>query len=228
MAKIEQGHILEILDRFKDSDFGEHNMMIYPDLNALREIYSKLCKLALANNEAVFILLHYLTRADIRAYLRKLDIDIYRYEKHERSLLILDSAEDYFGSAADFLFYLNIINKSALSRNKRGISIFIDMGSHYYRHRVSNHTHKGIDSLLEYEESLPTTLNLNVKILCLYHLKDFEILKANHKEHLLRIHFKRYKVITDFNHYDKKSDNNFNSMLLNITYFSQFNNNIVE
>jgi hypothetical protein len=201
MVKIEEGHVLEILDKFKkQSDFGEHNIMIYPDLYTLREIYSRSCKTALANNEAVIMLLHYETREDVRAYLRELDIDLDRYEIQERSLLIIDSAHDYFGSVKDFLFYLNIMNANAIKRNKRGISILVDRGSHYYHHRIGNHQQKGIDLLLEYEESLSTKLNLNVKLLCLYHIKDFDILKvANQREYLLRIHFRRYKVVGDSN-----------------------------
>jgi hypothetical protein len=113
MIKIEQGHALEILDRFeKQSDFGEHNIMIYPDLYILREIYSRFCKTNLENNEAVMILSHYDTREVIRKYLRELQIDLDRYEKKERSLLIIDSAQDYLGSAKDFLFYLNIMKQT--------------------------------------------------------------------------------------------------------------------
>jgi hypothetical protein len=212
MAKIEQGHALEILDRFeKQSDFGEHNIMIYPDLYILREIYSRFCKTNLENNEAVMILSHYDTREVIRKYLRELPIDLDRYEKKERSLLIIDSAEDYFGSAKDFLFYLSIMNENAIRRSKRGILILVDMGSRYHQHR-SNYRQGGIDFLLEYEESLPTKLNLKVKLLCLYHTKDFDILEAaDRKQYLLKLHFRRYKVIANSNSNQdgNKADNDF-------------------
>ena len=114
---IEEGSILDILYKFKTQlSFGEHNILIYPDRYALRELYSRACKMALENNEAVMILLHYETRNDILTFLRGQDIDVYNYEKRERSLLIIDSAKDYFGSAKDFVFYLNVMNANASKR----------------------------------------------------------------------------------------------------------------
>ena len=48
ILNIEEGSLLEILDKFKkQSNFGEHNILIYPDRYALREIYSRACKIAL-------------------------------------------------------------------------------------------------------------------------------------------------------------------------------------
>lgn len=208
MLNIEEGSVLEILDKFKkQSNLGEHSILIYPDRYALREIYSRACKEALENNEAVIMLLHYETRDDVLTYLRELDIDVNRYEKKERSLLIIDSAKEYFGSAKDFLFYLSLMNANASRRNKRGIFVLLDVGFHYYHHRISSQEQRGINLLLEYEESLPAKLDLNVKILCLYHVKDFDILKqANQKEYLLKLHFRRYKVIEDSNSYGNAAD----------------------
>ena len=151
---IEEGSLLEILDKFKkQSNFGEHDILIYPDRNALREVNSRACKMALENNEAVIMLLHNETRDNVLTYLRKLGIDVYNYEKKERSLLIVDSAKDYFGTAKDFLFYLKLMNTNASRRNKRGILVLLDVGFHYYPHRISSH--RGIDLLMKYEESLP-------------------------------------------------------------------------
>ena len=207
MSSIEEGSVLEILDKFKkQSNFGEHDILIYPDRYALREVYSRACKMALENNEAVIMLLHYETRDNVLTYLRELGIDVYNYEKKERSLLIVDSAKDYFGTAKDFLFYLKLMNTNASRRNKRGILVLLDVGFHYYPHRISSQ--RGIDLLMEYEESIPAKLDLNVKILCLYPIKDFDILKQpDQKEYLLKLHFRRYKIKADPNPYDKASYN---------------------
>ena len=190
---IVEGSALDILDKLKkQSSFGEHSILIYPDRYALREVYSRACKLALENNEAVIMLLHYETRDDVLTYLRELDIDVYNHEKKERSLLIIDSAKDYFGSAKDFLFYLKLMNTNASKRNKRGILVLTDVGFHY---RISTQTWRGIDSLMEYEEVLPAKPDLNVRILCLYHVKDFDILKqTGQKEYLLKLHYRRYRI----------------------------------
>jgi hypothetical protein len=74
---VEEGSILDILDKFKKQlGFGEHNILIYPDRYALRELYSRACKMALENNEAVIILLHNETRNDILTFLQEQDIDV--------------------------------------------------------------------------------------------------------------------------------------------------------
>jgi hypothetical protein len=202
MLNIDEGSVLEILGKFKkQSNFGEHSILIYPDRYALQEVYSRACKMALENNEAVIMLLHYETRDNVLTYLRELGIDVYNYEKKERSLLIIDSAKDYFGSAKDFLFYLKLMNANVSRRNKRGILVLLDVGFHYYPHRISSQ--KGINLLMEYEESLPAKLNLNVKILCLYAIQDFDILtQTDQKEYLLRLHFRRYKIKANPNPYE--------------------------
>lgn len=201
MLKVEESNISGILEKFsKQSNFGEHNILIYPDRYTLRELYSHACKMALENNEVVVVLADYETRNDVLTYLKELDIDINRYEKKERSLLIIDSPNEYFGSATDFLFYMRAMNRNASRRNKRGISILLDAGFHFYRHRNNNQEQRGIDTLIEYEKCLPTQSDLDIKLLCLYHIKDFEVVEqANQKEHLLKLHFRRYKVITDYN-----------------------------
>jgi MEDS: MEthanogen/methylotroph, DcmR Sensory domain len=207
ILNIEEGSVLEILDKFKkQSNFGEHSILIYPDRYALREVYSRACKMALENNEAVIMLLHYETRDDVIAYLRELDIDVHNYEKKERSLLIINSAKDYFGSAKDFLFYLNLMNINASRRNKQGILVLMDVGFHYYHGQIRGQRQRGINSLMEYEELLPAKLHLNVKILCLYHVKDFDILnQVDQKEYLLKLHVRRYKIKEE---HDQASDHN--------------------
>lgn len=207
MLNIEEGSILEILGKFKkQSNLGEHSILIYPDRYALREVCSRACKMSLENNEAVIVLLHYESRDNVLTYLRELGIDVYNYEKKERSLLIIDSAKDYFGSAKDFLFYLKLMSANASRRNKRGILVLLDVGFHYYPHRISSQ--RGINLLMEYEESIPAKLDLNVKILCLYPIQDFDILKkADQKEYLLKLHFRRYKIRTDPKPYGKASNN---------------------
>jgi hypothetical protein len=211
ILNIEKGSVLDILDKFmKQLKFGEHSMLIYSDRYTLLEVYSRACKLALENNEAVIMLLHYETRDEVLTYLRELGIDVYKYEKKERSLLIIGSVKDYFGTAKDLLFYLKLMNENASRRNKRGILVLMDTGFHYNHPQINSQIQRGINSLMEYEELLPAKLDLNVKILCLYYIKDFDFFKqVDQKEYLLKLHFRRYKVKDDYNPYGKASDNNF-------------------
>jgi hypothetical protein len=204
LLNIVEGSVSDMLDKFKKQiSFGEHNILIYPDRHALRELYSRACKIALENNEAVILFLHYETRNDILAFLRDLNIDVYNYEKRERTLLIIDSAKEYFGSAKDFLFYLSIMNANASRRNKLGILVLMD------HPQISSQVQRRINSLMEYEELIPAKLDLNVKILCLYHIKNFDILEqVDEKEYLLRLHSRQYKVKDDRN-YHNPSENKF-------------------
>ena len=77
------GSVSDILDKFKEqSSFGEHSILIYPDRYALRDVYSRACKLALENNEAVIMLLHYERKDDVETHpiLCKLVGSILRWE----------------------------------------------------------------------------------------------------------------------------------------------------
>ncbi|MGC1132311.1 MAG: hypothetical protein WA941_05785 [Nitrososphaeraceae archaeon] len=104
--------------------------------------------------------------------------------------------------------------RNASRRNKWGILVLLDAGFHYHHHRISSQEQRGINLLMEYDESLPDKLDLNVKILCLYHIQDFNILKkADQKEYLLKLHFRRYKIRTDHNSYDRAADNKSLSVL---------------
>ena len=81
------------------------------------------------------------------------------------------------------------MNANASRRNKKGILVLMDVGFHYYHRRISSQIEKGINSLMEYEEVIPA----NVKILCLYNVKDFNILnQTDQKEYLFKLHFRRF------------------------------------
>jgi hypothetical protein len=57
-----RGNVFEITQQLAGIDYGEHVILIYPNLDSLREIYSQYCRDALENNKLVLLLTYYETK----------------------------------------------------------------------------------------------------------------------------------------------------------------------
>src|SRR4051812_23990457 len=115
----------EILDHLTHAEYGTHSILVYPNIETLRETYSRYAKMQLEdNNEIVLILPYYETADKVRKILSEgvvnniadgddsvvaaavngtknnRIIDVEKYEK-EGSLIIMDSVRGYFGSGND-------------------------------------------------------------------------------------------------------------------------------
>ena len=174
------------------SKYGVHSLVVYPDMNTLRRIYSYYAKIQLEdNNEIVLILPYYETAEMVRSVLSENHssnegniIDVRKYEK-EGSLMIIDSAEAYFASDTDLMSFIEKLTKQAQSSGKNGISVIADLASFSYFNRI--------DKLIEYEMSLPTKYDDNMKLkgFCFYHQEDFDRrLSEEEKQKLLEHHDK--------------------------------------
>jgi hypothetical protein len=141
----------------------------------LRQIYSGYINAQLEdNNEIVLILPYYETTEMVRSVLSGENdnskggsiIDVRKYEK-EGSLIIIDSVKAYFDSDTDLMSFVEKLSKQAQNSGKNGISVIADLASFYF--------YNGIDKLIEYEMSLPTKYDDNMKLkgFCLYHQEDF-------------------------------------------------------
>jgi hypothetical protein len=111
----------DVLEEMASSNYGEHNILIYPDKAALRDVYSCYCKLLFEYNntnnssngydEMVLLIPFYETVQGVKHTLRKrAGIDIEKYEK-DGSLAIIDSFEAYSRQSltiAHFDQYLSI------------------------------------------------------------------------------------------------------------------------
>src|SRR2546423_14011526 len=115
------GSYNDILDHLTHAEYGTHSILVYPDIETLRETYSRYAKSQLEdNNEIVLILPYYETADKVRKTLSEgvvnniadndddtaaavngtknnSIIDVARHEK-EGSLIIMDSVKGYFGS----------------------------------------------------------------------------------------------------------------------------------
>jgi hypothetical protein len=164
----------------------------------LRDIYSYHAKMQLEyNNEIVLILPYYETTEMVRSVLSGENknnqgsiIDVRKYEK-EGSLMIIDSVKAYFGSDTDLMSFIGRLSKQAQSSGKNGVSVIADLASFYYYDRI--------DKLIEYEMSLPTKYDDEMKLkgFCLYHQEDFDKrLSKEQKQKLLEHHGKSLMVVT--------------------------------
>jgi hypothetical protein len=182
-AKEIRGDVVEIAQQLGQIESGRHVVLVYPNLETLREIYSHYCRTALENNELVLLLTYYETAYSVRHTLTEVGIDVKRHEKERALMIIEDITKTYFGSGQDFLFFLNILNKQQVKRGKNGISVIADMGIFYH----FNDNDK--DALFRFERSLPAKFDIRLKRFCYYHIHDFDRLEEKEKQDLLEQHY---------------------------------------
>jgi KaiC/GvpD/RAD55 family RecA-like ATPase len=126
------GTSLESIEKIEKIGQGEHIIVTYPNLYALREIHSHYCGIALKNNELVLILTYYQTAECIRQTLRELDINVEKYEKENDLIIIEDSIDTHSGYKEDFLSLLKTLDKLQEKRGKKGLSVIADMGVFFH------------------------------------------------------------------------------------------------
>jgi hypothetical protein len=130
MAKpIIQASADDTLQYVLKSSYGEHNMLVYPHLDVLREIYSRYSKSQLERGKEIIVLLPTYENIDpVRRTLTDINIDVNKFEE-DGSLAIVDSVKGYFGSNPDILTTIEMLAKRAESQRSSGSSVISDMGS---------------------------------------------------------------------------------------------------
>jgi hypothetical protein len=188
----------DVLKQLRQAEFGAHYIIVYNDMMTLRRIYSGYIKAQLEDkNEIVLILPYYETTEMVRSILSGENdnsiggtiIDARKYEK-EGSLVIIDSAKAYFGSETVLMSLVEKLAKEAQSSGKNGISVVADLASFYYYNQI--------DKLIDYEMSLPTKYDDEMKLkgFCFYHQEDFDKrLSKEQKQKLLEHHGKNLMVV---------------------------------
>jgi hypothetical protein len=172
---------------------GSHQIVVYPELSILREIYSYFIHEQLENNEIVFMLPFYETVEDVKEVLTRFrDKNNRKINVAEHldagSLLILDSYEAFFNhewkndeltendeangdilvnNHGNIVSLMRIIQNQTKKLDKDGMTIILDMGCFFQN--------GGAEYILKYERSIPQIFkDSNFKQLCIYHQKDFE------------------------------------------------------
>jgi MEDS: MEthanogen/methylotroph, DcmR Sensory domain len=170
------------------AEYGAHYIIIYPDLDTLRELYFNYVHKQIGeNNEIVLINPFYETTDSVRQVLSQGNPGL-GVSKHEReeSLIIIDSLEEYFGKQPDMTFKRNLANH-AKEIGKNGLSILGDIGAYPHKSKYKE--------LVDYELSLSTKYDVPMKGFCLYHQKDFDNLSDEQKQKLVEHHGKAIKIM---------------------------------
>ena len=174
-----------IFQHMLQSNYREHNMLVYPSLNVLRDIYSRYCKSQLEKGkEIVVILPTYENISSVKRTLTDRGLDVSRFENDD-SLVIIDSVKGYLESNPDILSMFEMLAKRAEGEKGSGggCSVISDMGSFSFFNKEKE--------LLEYESSLPSWFNsMKCKAFCCYHQANFDRLSEEQKEQLFEHHNK--------------------------------------
>jgi hypothetical protein len=177
----------EILDHLTHVEYGTHSILVYPNIETLRETYSRYAKSQLEdNNEIVLILPYYETANNVRKILSEgfvnniadsndsvvlaavngtknnSIIDVARHEK-EGSLIIMDSVKGYFGSGNDHDDDNNDNNdlmafvKQLVKKAESSGKNGVSVIADLGSFYHYHHNSKTADKLFEYELSLPSS-----------------------------------------------------------------------
>jgi len=170
------------------AESGAHYLIIYPDLITLRKLYSiYIYKQIMENNEIVLLNPFYETTDSTKQILSQgdsgLDVSI---SEREKSLIVIDSLEEYFGKQPDMAFKRRLAS-NAKKIGKNGLSILGDVGAYTHKSKCKD--------LVDYESSLPIKYDLAMKGFCLYHTKDFDRFTNEQKQQLIEHHGKTLNII---------------------------------
>jgi hypothetical protein len=112
-GKVVKGSFQEIADimvadeKNKLMEPSAHNILIYNDLKAFREIYSQCSRAVLPENEIVVIATQYDTTSDVKNTLRLGGIDVGKYLK-KHSLLLMLNKDIRMQAAVGFGSYIRV------------------------------------------------------------------------------------------------------------------------
>lgn len=184
--KLVNDDIFAILEQLCIVEFGEHNILIYSELDSYREVYSKYVKKMLDANNIVLMLPHYENIECVRQVLKEIEIDVQRHQA-EGSLVIIDSVKGFFVPDVDnFLSFLKILQQRVETAGKGGLAVVVDMGAFYHLRKIGE--------MITYEKSIPAKSDVKSSLLCSYHTKDFNRLQENQKQLLLDHHYRNLLV----------------------------------
>lgn len=169
------------------ADYGEHCLIVYPDLLTVREFYSHYTKRMIKEkNSTVLVAPCYETTAQVRQILSENSycLDVAKYE-NEDVLTIVDSMEAYFGKDKVMESIEGYITRTK-EIGKSGFSAVADVGVFVQRNKI--------DELVDIELTLPTKFNIPYKRFCIYHQRDFDRLTEEQKENLIRHHSRVIRI----------------------------------
>jgi hypothetical protein len=183
-------HVEDAACKLSKEEYGIHYIIVYPDLTTLRGFYSHYARQQLIekqNSETTLIALFYETTDSVRQTLSggHAPMDVAKHEEKDKTLLLVDAYHHYFdGEGEEGENNLSIAEermvKHAIKRGKSGFSILIDTAPYPYKDNRKE--------LVDYEISMPKKFGLEIKRVCLYHQKDFDMFQQEQKQRLIEHH----------------------------------------
>jgi hypothetical protein len=168
-----------LIEKIRQSNFHDHDIMIHPDLPTFRQVYSHATKEALERNEIVFLATTYDSFQKVIDSLTQVGVSVNK-EAKDGNLIILDAIKAYqidvFGA---YKFAQSLVMRAAKD-GKAGVFNISDLGSFFVADRIP--------TLLGYERSIPKKMDLEFKGICAYHEGDFANLSKEQQEIILSAH----------------------------------------
>jgi hypothetical protein len=185
-----------ILKFIKNSNYADHNLVIYPSLEQFEEFYIECCKDSILDRNEIFVLVtHYQPVSAVRKKMYLLaEIDTAKYENYG-TLVILDSEMAYQPSVEQtgryniILILTSLLMKHAQERDKKGITLLSDVGTFFLNKRIADLiSHELWLRLLLVGVSVPSRIDANIRSFCCYHKDDFRVLQEDQRKRILRHH----------------------------------------
>ncbi|HEU5120592.1 MAG TPA: hypothetical protein VFT71_06365 [Candidatus Nitrosocosmicus sp.] len=164
--------------------------MIYKDLNALREFYSYYVQRILEKeekDELVQIAPFYETVASVRNTISSLinsitSLTILTDEENILSIIDPSTAQlPLIPAKPNHNTNLKNVQKTNSTSQKK-VSILVDNGVFFFAHKIKE--------LIDNEKLISAELDLDRKMICLYHEKDFDRLAENVRQNMIKLHDK--------------------------------------
>ena len=173
---------------------GENGIMIYPNLQTFREIYTRYVKDQLAKEEdeknnstrneqlnprITLIATFYETIDSVKHNLNAVGIDVQRHIDNG-SLVIVDAFSSYYPDVGGMKKLVASLSYRARKEGRVGVTAIVDMGFFFLFGGDGRAT-----ELINYEASLPPkTEGGNVRGFSCYHVGNYDTLKDNQKKEL--------------------------------------------
>jgi hypothetical protein len=174
-----------ILQHIRDSNYGDHNLVVYPCLPQFEEFYNECCKYSILERDEIFVVVtHYQHISAVRKKMYLAGIDPARYE-NDGTLLILDSDIAYQPMSEQTSRYkimtlTTMLMKQVKEHRKKGIALLNDLGVFILNNRIAD--------LISYEQSMPAKIDANIRPFCCYHKDDFNLLDGEQRKRIFEHH----------------------------------------
>ncbi len=206
-SKVTSKGVRHVMKSLLDMPVGSHTLLVYPDLDTLREVYAKYISMnSHSTSELLVILPYYETIESVKNNLMNGDADTDKYKEmvHDDSLIIRDCSDILHGNEKSFDVssnngeneieklghFLKEVLFQAKKIGKKTVSIWIDTGA-FHTSQVDS------DLLINYEKCIPSEFRKSsIKQFCLYHQIDFELRLDRIKEkQILDYHDKKLLML---------------------------------